>query len=86
MFRNALGDLTNKTAVSVAQQSAQGYGSGAAAAEPPIAHRPAPGAPDSASTSRPDSTSAAYRSPFLGLLRAAEGVSSLNFNSALGHV
>lgn len=60
IFRNAVGNLTNRTAVSVSTHAAGGYGKGAAVGGGPsggtIAHRLPNADPDSASA-EPDSLS-----------------------------
>ena len=60
MFRNAVGDLTNRTAVSVETQTAGGYGRATGGGGPSggaVVHRPAAAQPDS-SSAEPDSSSA----------------------------
>lgn len=53
VFRNAVGDLTNRTAVTISDQSSSGYGSGGGAGVAPMSWTgvPAPGP-------EPDSTAA----------------------------
>jgi Flp pilus assembly pilin Flp len=62
IFRNAVGGLTNRTAVGVSTHAAGGYGRATAVGGGPnggtVAHRPAPADPDSLSA-EPDSSSAA---------------------------
>jgi Flp pilus assembly pilin Flp len=61
IFRNAVGGLTNRTAVGVSTHAAGGYGRAAVGGGPSggtVAHRPAPADPDSLSA-EPDSSSAA---------------------------
>jgi Flp pilus assembly pilin Flp len=64
VFRNTVGSLTNRTAVTVSQQTARGYGSGGTVSwtpsGSPAAHNPETPDPDSASA-EPDSSSAAGR-------------------------
>jgi hypothetical protein len=61
IFRNAVGGLTNRTAISVSTHAAGGYGKGTAVGGAPswgtIAHGPSPADPDS-SAAEPDSSSA----------------------------
>jgi Flp pilus assembly pilin Flp len=60
IFRNAVGGLTNRTAVSVSTHAAGGYGKPApvgGGSGGTVAHRPAPADPDS-SFAEPDSSSA----------------------------
>lgn len=61
IFRNSVGTLTNRTAVTISKQSAGGYGGGGGAMAPPsettIGYEPAPSGSDS-SASEPDSSSA----------------------------
>jgi Flp pilus assembly pilin Flp len=62
IFRNAVGGVTNRTAVSVSTQVSGGYGTGRSVGGGVIggivAHQPAPADPDS-SSAEPDSSSAA---------------------------
>ena len=61
IFRNAVGGVTNRTAVSVSTQVSGGYGTGRSVGGGVIggivAHQPAPADPDS-SSAEPDSSSA----------------------------
>jgi Flp pilus assembly pilin Flp len=60
IFRNAVGDLTNRTAESVSTQTAGGYGRATGGGGPSggaVVHRPAAAQPDSPSA-EPDSPSA----------------------------
>jgi Flp pilus assembly pilin Flp len=60
-FREAVGDLTNRTAVTISHQSSQGYGSGGGGGVglPPSGGKPTSEAPPEPEPSDPDSTSAA---------------------------
>jgi Flp pilus assembly pilin Flp len=64
VFRNTVGSLTNRTAVTVSQQTARGYGSGGTVSwtpsGTPAAQNPATPEPDRASA-QPDSSSGAVR-------------------------
>lgn len=58
-FRNAVGGLTNRTSVTIARQSSQGYGVGGGPAAPPVSLAPAPedpSEPDSSGSDGADST------------------------------
>jgi len=58
-FRNSVGDLANRTAVTISDQSSQGYGAGSDVGVPPPSITPVeadPAAPDSSGS---DSTGAA---------------------------
>ena len=61
IFRNSVGDLTNRTAVSVSKKSSGGYGKGGGigggSRGGPVAYKPAADEPDS-SSAQPDSSSA----------------------------
>ncbi len=65
-FRNTVGNLTNRTAVSVSRQSSQGYGSGGSDGLQVVGGPvdPPPENPDSGSA---DSTAAAKPSPLTAL-------------------
>jgi Flp pilus assembly pilin Flp len=65
-FRNAVGDLTNRTSVTIARQSSQGYGSGGGVATPPVSATPVPKAPADPDSTSSDSIAVAARSPVPG--------------------
>ena len=62
VFRNAVGGLTNRTAVSVSTQTARGYGAGGGVGGAPgggyAAYEPASPDPADSSSAQPDSSSA----------------------------
>lgn len=62
-FRNAVGDLTNQTSVTIADQSGRGYGAGGGAGTPPVSATPVPKAPADPDSTSSDSTAVASRAP-----------------------
>jgi Flp pilus assembly pilin Flp len=55
-FRSAVGDLTNRTSVTIARQSSQGYGAGGGVVAPPVSATPVPEEPAAPDSSGADST------------------------------
>lgn len=66
-FRNAVGNLTNRTAVSVSRQSSQGYGSGGSDGGLQVVGGPVDPPPENPDSGSADSTAAADPSPFTAL-------------------
>ena len=62
-FRNAVGDLTNRTSVTIADQSGRGYGTGRGPWTPPVSATPVPKAPADPDSTSSDSIAVASRAP-----------------------
>jgi Flp pilus assembly pilin Flp len=62
-FRNAVGDLTNRTSVTIADQSGRGYGADGGAGTPPVFATPVPNAPADPDSTASDSIAVASRAP-----------------------
>lgn len=58
-FRDAVGNLTNHTAVTIADRAGSGYGSSGGASPPPTGARPVPVTPTDPDSSGGDSTGVA---------------------------
>lgn len=61
-FRNAVGDLTNRTSTTIAQQASPGYGSGGGVGVPPVSATPVHKAPTEPDSTSSDSVAVAARS------------------------
>jgi Flp pilus assembly pilin Flp len=67
LFRSSVGDLTNRTSVSISKRAGGGYTAAGGVGKTPIGRRPGTGDPDTpdpdSTSAHPDSTSAAAHAP-----------------------